>query len=334
MKKTKKSTNSILEGIVKKGTKKLTTAAIATCLALSIVTAEAKDKVKVGYLAITANRPFYSAIEKSFFEKRDIEVIPKKYQSSHILLTELYLGRIDATTVVALSNVLALEAASKKDNFRIYQVNYITKDHRTDYLIVHPDSNLTISDLNRRGMRIAHFPGPNFSHWTEEIIGNKPALFTIPPANQPLALKIGAVDALYTLEPTATSCIERGYGKVIAKGLVADHFFSPFPVTVNLLKREFIEENPDLAKRIVEAMWEGIDYTKENDKESREFLTKYCKVPQTIAQKVAVGNPMKSKDIEQPAQLEKAMRMYLDADIIVDEVNVENMLYKKTGSSE
>jgi len=180
--------------------------------------------LKVGYLEITPNLPFFVAVEKGLFAKRGLTVEAIAFQTSNELVESLVTKRIDFTTVTALSVIQALEVATA-GRVKIYQINSIPKADPTDYLLVKKESPIQkIEDL--KGKKIALFPGSNFNAWAKLIFGehfgfgDQFTTVSLPPPNHVEALAAGSVDASYCLEPTATIAVVKGVARVLDVGLV------------------------------------------------------------------------------------------------------------------
>jgi NitT/TauT family transport system substrate-binding protein len=285
--------------------------------------------IRVGYLEITPNLPFYTAVEKGLFTNRGLTVVAMPFKTSNELVESLVTKRIDFTTVAALSVMQALDVAST-GRLKIYQVNYIPKADPNDYLLVKKDSPIQkIEDL--KGKKIALFPGSNFNVWANLIFGEHFGLgeeFTtvsLPPPNHIEALAAGSVDASYCLEPTATIGLAKGVARVLDVGLVCKYIFDPFPVTGNAVLTEFADKNPNTTKAFCEVMAEASALVEKDPDSCRPYLVKYCKIPEGIAMKVKLGHDTRSQDVD-VAGLQKTVDIYMKEGILTKPVDMRAML--------
>jgi len=285
--------------------------------------------VKVGYLAITPNLPFYMAVEKGVFKNHNLEVEPVLCKTSNELAEALITKRIDFTTTVALSVLQSLEVASP-GRIKIYQVNYIPTSSPNDFLLVKKGSPLkTIADL--KGKKIGLFPGSNFEAWAKLIFGEHfgfGADFTtvqMPPELLAQALAAGSVDAIYALEPTGTIVQEKGLGQVLDVGLVCKYIFDPFPVTGNAVLSEYAAANPETTKVFCDAMYEAMRTVRDNPDAFRQYLAKYCNIPDAIAAKVKLGHDEASANVDVEG-LQKTVDLYMKEGVLTKSVDMRSML--------
>ena len=287
------------------------------------------DKVKVGYLAITPNLPFYVAIEKELFKSKGLTVEPILFQTSNQLVEALVTKRIDFTTVTALSVVQALEAAAPS-RLKIYQVNYIPKSDPNDFLLVKVDSPYQkIEDL--KGKKIALFPGSNFNVWAKLIFGEHfgfgDELITVsmPPQNHIEGLAAGSIDASYCLEPTATIAEVKKIGRVLDVGLVCKYIFDPFPVTGNCVLSEFAQKNPNTTRVFCDVMYQAMAVVHENPDECRQYFTTYCNLHESIAAKVKLGHGKPSAEVD-VVGLQRTADIYMAEGVFDKPVDMRAML--------
>jgi len=285
--------------------------------------------VRVGYLEITPNLPFYTAIEKGLFAQRGMSVEAISFMTSNELVEALITKRIDFTTVTALSVLQALDVASA-GRMKIYQVNYIPKSDPNDYLLVQKDSPIKkIEDL--KGKKIALFPGSNFNVWAKLIFGehfgfdDQFTTVSLPPPNHIEALAAGSVDASYCLEPTATIGLVKGVARVLDVGLVCKYIFDPFPVTGSAVLTEYAEKNPIATRTFCEVMAEASALVEKDPISCRPYLMKYCKIPEGIAMKVKLGHDTKSQDVDLVG-LQRTVDIYIKEGILTKTVDMRSML--------
>lgn len=296
---------------------------------IEVQTEKTPEVIKVGYLSITPNLPFYTAIENKMFEEEGLNIEPIPLQTSNNLVEALLTGRVDFTTVAALSVLQSVEVASP-GRIKIYQVNYIPKSDPNDYLIVKKGSGIgKIEDL--KGKKIALYPGSNFNVWAKLIFGDHFGFggdlvtVSMPPPVQASALAAGSVDAIYCLEPTGTIALERGIGELLEVGLVCNYIFDPFPVTGNAVLTEYANKYPETTRKFCEIMYKAIKVVENNPATSRPYLEKYCKIDADIAAKVVLGHGAPSSEVDSGG-LQKTVLIYFEAGLLEKEIDMEKML--------
>ncbi|MDO4963120.1 MAG: ABC transporter substrate-binding protein [bacterium] len=83
----------------------------------------------------------------------------------------------------------------------------------------------------------------------------------------------GTGDYVSLFEPTALGIEKEGYGYVVAS---LGKLGGEVPYTTFNMKKSYLENNPDVAKKFSKAIQKGLDYTfSHTDKEIAELLTEY-----------------------------------------------------------
>ncbi|HEX9941594.1 MAG TPA: ABC transporter substrate-binding protein, partial [Thermoanaerobaculia bacterium] len=104
------------------------------------VTTHAEAEVlKIGYLPIASDASFFVALEKEFFAREGLKVNAVKFETSNQVLEALIAGRIDATSIVALESILALEANSP-GQVMVFEMAAATGETRVHEIVVRKSS--------------------------------------------------------------------------------------------------------------------------------------------------------------------------------------------------
>ena len=64
---------------------------------------------------------------------------------------------------------------------------------------------------------------------------------------------------------------------------------------------KFLQERPEVAKKVKAAIEKGVDYIKSHEKESRAYLAKYAHLPPAVADKIPFEKWITIKDLDKQA---------------------------------
>lgn len=246
--------------------------------------------VKVGYLPILNSLPLFVAVDQGLFAKRGIDVELVRFEAPPQMNDALIAGRIDASPSAA-TGIVALSDIKKPGAIKIFSFACSTKDALSDELLV--ARNSTISSISGlKGHKLGILPGIQFITIAKKILienGLQPsdvALVEIPVPNQLAALQSGGVDALLTLEPTATIGEQKGVSRVLVANPMVKYVAEPWCSGAGVVSATFLESNPIEARAFVGAIYEAIGMTGTDPAGSRSSLVKYLNLPEAVAQKV------------------------------------------------
>jgi NitT/TauT family transport system substrate-binding protein len=252
---------------------------------------EGSTNVRIGYLPIEVDLPLFVALEKGYFEKRGVTVEPIRFESSPLMGTALVNKEVDAIASIASSVAFSIESRDS-GRFRIFIVDAENPNQYLSALVTMPKSQITrVIDL--RGKKVGIFPGPTASTFFNLVFrkhGLDPkADMTVIELAQGLhvqALVNGQVDALATYEPIATrAVVEHGAVKFLP-GAVESEIINPWQAGVWLLSSRLIEDRPEIAKKVVEACYEAIDFIRAHPDDAKQALNKFTGIRPEVAAKI------------------------------------------------
>jgi NitT/TauT family transport system substrate-binding protein len=270
------------------------------------------EKVKIGHLAIVPSLPTYVAMEKGFFTEQGLEVELIPFQSGTDIVDALVAGRIDAECMGAITgNWLAAQGAP--DKFKIFLV-YAADSNVDNTMVVVVKKDSPLKDLKGlKGKKVGTFPGGTSLALAKAIIRKKTdpnkVIFTeLPPSNMVQALAAGQIDAYFSPEPFGMIAVYQGIGRYLIKS----------PCTLLGLKKgivggafsfsaKFLQERPEVAKKVKAAIEKGADFIKTNEQEARGFLPKYTPLIPPVAARIPFEKWIKIKDLDK-----KAPQLYFD----------------------
>ena len=192
---------------------------------------------------------------------------------------------------IAYSVVLANESRDP-NRLKVFMIDAETKENYLSSIVVPDGSSITrITDL--QGKTVVSFPGKTaVGFFKRVLLANRvsPSSVTIQelPIDSHLdAIESGAADALFTYEPTATQAVIDKNAIKVAPGAVETHVIDPWQAGVWVVKRDWAEQNPEVTRRVVAALYEALDYMRANPRDAKVALSGYT----TIRSDVALRTP-------------------------------------------
>ena len=248
------------------------------------------QKVRIGYFAATASLGVFIAQDKGYFKDLGLDVELIEFQSNNLATDAIVRGDIEANCCGGI--IAPLEANSiSGSKLKLYTVSNEVKKSPWNQLIVKSDSTASnVKDLD--GKKIGVFPGnfatPLFKEYLKQnkVDLAKTELIQLPIADQLTSLENGRIDALFAVEPTISIAQEKQSIKVIASPIYANQHPNTSTASGSIATK-FINENPDQAKKFVQAMDKAHKYMFGNPAEAASFQVKYTKIDPKIAAKAA-----------------------------------------------
>jgi NitT/TauT family transport system substrate-binding protein len=276
---------------------------LSVVLLMMAGSALAAEKVKIGHLALIPSLPTYVAMEKGFFAQEGLEVELVPFQSGTDIVDALIAGRIDADCMSAITQIW-FAAQSTPERFKIFLV-YAADSNVDNTMVVVVKKDSPLKDLkDLKGKKVGTFPGATSVSLARAIIKKQTdpqgVIFTeIPPANLIGALAAGQIDAYFSPEPFGMIALSQGVGRYLIKS----------PCTLLGLKRgiagggfafstQFVQERPEVAKKVKAAIEKGAAFIKTNEQEARGFLVKYAQLPPPVAAQIPFEKWIKIKDLD------------------------------------
>lgn len=285
--------------------------------------------VRIGYQPLTVNLPLFVAYEDGLFNKTGVKVDLVRFETTNQITDALLANKIDATGIIALQTLLSIEARTP-GAFKAFAFNQQTPSKHIDALIARKDSDIAnISDL--KGKRVGVFPGSSTKAIAEVMLSrfmntSDVTIVELAPSLQIDALKSGQVDALITLEPIPTTAISLGVAKLVEETPMSKYVVENFTLGAAVVSSRFMDENPELAGKVIEAFYAGIDKANA-DENQRGVLSIYLSLKPEIAAKVGVGNVVKAREANL-ALIQKLSDIYYDNGQSAESVNVTQFIIR------
>ena len=283
----------------------------------------AKTALRVAYVPVATALPAWVAKDKGIFDKHGLDVSLTPIQNLSTLI-----GAMGRQFDVAVSTApdLLKAAASGIDVVAVAGLVIETSANQICMVIVRPDSGIkSVKDL--AGKRIATPTVGAVIHtsvlyWLKKN-GVDPASIKaveVPFPNMGDQLKAGRVDAVQALEPFTSQLLAAGNVSLGDPLLaVADPVLFPFWIAQGAWARD----NRPAIERWIRALTEAKDWMAQNDRETREIMVKYTRLPQAVADKIKL--PTYQFSIR-PEQLDVWAKVLKDLDQLSGNVDVSRLV--------
>lgn len=243
-------------------------------------------KVEIGYSQLRISLPVFVAKEEGIFERNGIDAELSMYPTAQPLMQALVAGKIDIAGYTALPITYIGVLKSRK---QLLFISTMVEDdsHRISYLLrkkMADGSNNPIQSIaDLKGKKIGILPTIAYKGWIEAILRENNLeprkdvyIQQIPPSQQPLFLKSGQVDALFTNDPAATSAIASGVAELFTDSVECPNLIAdPFPFGSFNISKEWADANPATFKKIVKSINEAIDFISASQKKAKLNMKKY-----------------------------------------------------------
>lgn len=312
-------------------------AALGLLGAPSVLRAQTGPKIRVGYWPIAAGLPFYSAIELGYFKEAGLEVEALKFAGAQQVMEAVLSGRADGTANGTGSANIAIGEIAQPGTFKIFCSNPSNVKNVLDMVIVPAASPAKVmADL--KGKRIASGPGIQNVTLAKTVLERGGAtgatVIELPIGQHVAALAAGQIDGAYTLEPTGTIGRMNGTTKVLEAGVIAKYVLgdpmAPWFGGSASLSSEFIQKNPDAAKKFIAAYGKGVNFVRTKSAEARQYLKGYTAIEGALTGEVPLAaytmyNEFTPADV---AHFQKFFDLFAEKGIFSKRLMVDTMLYK------
>ena len=289
--------------------------------------------VVIGYSKLRISLPIFVAEHNGYFKAESIQPELKSFDTAQPLMDALVAGHIKMGGFTAYPITFS---AMQQSNVKLYFAGMMLEDekHPISMLLKKKDSPISkISDL--KGKRIGILPTTAYKEWLETILqenGVDPKDVTITPVAPSQAkdsLNNGQVDALFYNDPVATTTVRNGIAELITpEALVPKYLGSPFPFGAFNFRKDFADENPELVRKVNNALNKAIDYINEHPQESKEIMKVFLPDEQDPFVPFYPDALYVRSDKVPEADLKKIEDICLKIGVINKPVQLEGLLYR------
>jgi NitT/TauT family transport system substrate-binding protein len=288
-------------------------------------TKQKQQRVKIGYIQFVTDLPLFVALEKGYFTNRGLEVEAVKCGDSNEAMNLLFSGQVDAVAHLAFSVFWTAEEKSP-GKFKLFLPCYETGDTAVSYLLVKKGSPITeLSQL--RSKRIGTITGITqliYLKLVLENLGMNPetdvSIIQVAPTLQVQALQAGQFDVLFTVDPYGTIALQNEIAILLQANPRSKNIVNPFWAAAAGMSKN-ITGQPEVARKLYDAMAEAVDYIRQDETGSKAILTKYTPLDTTIAMKVGLYKYAKIdefKDYGKVQELSQKMLKYGELEKSID----------------
>ncbi len=265
--------------------------------------------LKVGIIPIGSMVPFFTALEKGFFEKEGLKIETVPMRGGAVILPAVAGGSLDigysadASTIIARSQGFDFKIIShNNDNNTI-----TTPGTRLGYkghfaLLVRADSSIT-SAKDLKGKRIAvntlnSIDWAMTSEWLDMKGADPSTVRWVEVAfpKMPPALISGQVDAVAEVEPFITFLVSKGEARVV------DHVFSAVKPDLTIASfvatESWIRKNRRAVEGFARAQARGVKYINAHPEEAPVITAKYTRMSAEVARRIVPGRYSSKVDME------------------------------------
>ena len=265
--------------------------AIIALIAIFFVKNNDKDSqvVRIGYLSILTGAPHFIAIEQDLYNKAGVSIEVAQFQSSNQLYESIVKGDVDITPEISVLPVLINELKDP-GKIEIFTTTKFTTEKPFDRVVVKSGSQITnIAGLV--GKKVGVFPGSTATTFLKEYLESRGVdtlaieFVQLAPQNQIPALEAGSIDALYAYEPNLSTAVVKNGSRAITPSVFAS-LIENNPLGSGIVSKKFVENNPDLASKVIGVFDEAFNYLVTNDTESRQLMVREMGIDTNVAERM------------------------------------------------
>lgn len=287
---------------------------------------EERKVVKIGYLPINVDLPLFVALEKGYFKEQNLKVEAVKFASGNLMVEALVRGDIDAAASLASLTVYLVES-KQKGSIKIfgYNANYNTSNNHLSAVLVNKNSKIEkVEQLKNK--KVGTFPGTLAFSFTKIVLKNhgidesEVQISQIESQLHLQSLESGAIDALFTYEPTPTIGNLRNISKEIYIAPFESEIINPWLGGAFVINGDLWNSNKETSAKIIRAFYKAFNEINREKEKANIYLSKYVGIEESIAQKVPVVEFWTACDIDE-MRIEEMQEIFLQNNMIDKKIN-------------
>ncbi|MBR8741959.1 ABC transporter substrate-binding protein [Nocardiopsis sp. MG754419] len=247
--------------------------------------------ITAGVIPIVDVAPVYLGVDQGFFSSRGIDLQLESGSGGAAIVPGVISGEFD----FAFSNVVSLIIAREQGLPLVTLTNGVTSagEQGADFggVFVLDDSDVTgAADLE--GLTVAANNLNNIGDTTVRqsvrAAGGDPAevdFVELPFPDMPAALETGQIDAVWAVEPFASTIREAGH-REIASNFVDTH--PDLSVAAYFTAENRLAEDPELFDDITAALEESLAYAEDHPDEVRRVLGDYTEIDEEVIERMVL----------------------------------------------
>jgi ABC-type nitrate/sulfonate/bicarbonate transport system substrate-binding protein len=295
--------------------------------------------VTIGYSALGVSLPLFVAHRMGLFADRGMRVQMKGYPTAHPLVEAIIDDDVPCGGFVAFPIALHRHVRTRPLHYACAVAEDL--DNPISFLLVRKDSGIrSIEDL--AGRRVGVLPTKAYREWLKALLARAGlgyhqvkldktckcmetcaasgvpvermvSVHDVLPHETASALRSGRVDAIFTNDPGVTDAVRSGVADIFGdRPILPSLLGSPFLFGSFVFDSDFVAERPEEARRIVDALDEGVRLCRQDPAEARRLAASY--LPRSCADlRDGLGRPvfLTSKEVD-------VMRLQATIDLLSD----------------
>ncbi len=287
--------------------------------------------LKIGYQEIALYRHIFTAKEKGYFEDEGLKVELKSFASGNQMMEAFLSNQIDA---LGLTNVpVALTIEGKQPN-QIKLINFLVWREKAfpDYIITRKDANIS-TPKELEGHSVGLHPGSAVRAFSRTVFEHfnldQKTIRTIElkPNIMQSTMIAGNVDAVYCMDPVATTLFLTGESDTLISNPMQYIFPAPTPISGTAVSTKLANENPEVLKKLIKAVDKSIEYMREpgGENEIAGYIAKYTPIKEHQALKMNPSVYWTFKEI-QPERVQAIANKFYELKIVEKNIETNTML--------
>lgn len=297
---------------------------------------QANPTVKIANLPITEGLPLYLAIEKGYFKDAHINIEYVKFEAPNQIIDAIMAGKVDLVSPSGAMGISAVADSKNPGKLKIYAASGGDKVHPLNGLFVGNNSTIT-SIEGLKGKKLGILPGIQWRTIATEILSrhglkavDDVTLVELAPGLHSTALASGEIDAVLTLEPNPTIIREKKLGKEITP-TPTQEITDPFFAGAGIINVDFLNKNPELAKKVLSILDRANKEARENPTEARRYLKGYTSLTDDLLQKVTMPQIKMWSEIDEKdiASIQAFYEIFYKNKVVEKSLDFKSLLYKE-----
>lgn len=292
---------------------------------------EKNNKIDIGYQEIALYRHIFTAQEKGYFEVEGLNVQLISFASGNQMMEAFLSNHIDALGLTNLPVALTIEG---KEQNQLKLINFLVwkENAYPDYIISRKKANISIpKDLEGKtvglhpGSAVRAFSKTVFKHFN--LDQSKIRTIELKPGVMQSTLIAGNVDAVYCMDPAATTLFITGECDTLISNPMQYIFPAPTPISGTAISTKLSEKNPELTAKLIRAIDKAIDYMREpgHENEIAEYIAKYTPIKKEQALKMNPSVYWKYDEI-QTKRVQAIANKFFELGIVEKKIDTDKIL--------